>query len=44
MSSFSRWRSRLEPFPHCRMLSKKPETRPWLYENLRKYLKGNEVK
>ena len=33
--------ARLEPFPHCRMLSRKPETRPWLYENLRKYLKGN---
>ncbi len=36
--------ARLEPFPHCRMLSKKPETRPWLYDNLRKYLKGNEAK
>ena len=36
--------ARLEPFPHCRILSKKPETRPWLYENLRKYLKGNEAK
>ena len=36
--------ARLEPFPHCRILSRKPETRPWLYENLRKYLKGNETK
>ena len=36
--------ARLEPYPHCRILSKKPETRPWLYENLRKYLKGNEAK
>ena len=36
--------ARLEPFPHCRILSKKPETRPWLYENLRKYLKGAETK
>ena len=36
--------ARLEPFPHCRILSKKPETRPWLYENLRKFLKGNEAK
>ncbi len=33
--------ARLEPYPHCRILSRKPETRPWLYENLRKYLKGN---
>ncbi len=30
--------ARLEPYPHCRILSKKPETRQWLYENLRKYL------
>ena len=36
--------ARLEPYPHCRILSSKPETRPWLYENLRKYLKGNEAK
>ena len=36
--------ARLEPYPHCRILSKKPETRPWLYENLRKYLKVNEAK
>ena len=34
--------ARLEPHPHCRILSRMPETRPWLYENLRKYLKGNE--
>ena len=34
--------ARLEPYPHCRILSSKPETRPWLYKNLRKYLKGNE--
>ena len=33
--------ARLEPYPHCRILSRKPETRPWLYVNLRKYLKGN---
>ncbi len=36
--------ARLEPYRHCRILSSKPETRPWLYENLRKYLKGNEPK
>ena len=36
--------ARLEPYRHCRILSQKPETRPWLYENLRKYLKGNEAK
>ena len=36
--------ARLEPYPHCRILSSKPETRPWLYENLRKYLKCNEAK
>ena len=36
--------ARLEPYPHCGILSRKPETRPWLYENLRKYLKGNEAK
>ncbi len=36
--------ARLEPYRHCRILSSKPETRPWLYENLRKYLKGNEAK
>ena len=36
--------ARLEPYPHCRILARKPETRPWLYENLRKYLKGNEAK
>ena len=33
--------ARLEPYRHCRILSKKPETRPWLYANLKKYLKGN---
>ena len=31
--------ARLEPYPHCKILSRNPETRPWLYENLRKYLK-----
>ena len=31
--------ARLEPYPHCKMLFRNPETRPWLYENLRKYLK-----
>ena len=31
--------ARLEPYRHCRILSGKPETLPWLYENLRKYLK-----
>ena len=36
--------ARLEPYPHCRILSRMPETRPWLYENLRKYLNGNEAK
>ena len=36
--------ARLEPYPHCQILSRKPETRPWLYENLRKYLKGREAK
>jgi hypothetical protein len=36
--------ARLEPYRHCRILSSKPETRPWLYENIRKYLKGNEAK
>ena len=34
--------ARLEPYPHCRILSRMPETRPWLYANLRKYLKGNK--
>ena len=33
--------ARLEPHPHCRMFERNPKTRPWLYENLRKYLKGN---
>ena len=32
--------ARLEPHPHCRMFERNPQTRPWLYENLRKYLKG----
>ena len=36
--------ARLEPYRHCSILARKPETRPWLYENLRKYLKGNESK
>ena len=36
--------ARLEPYRHCSILANKPETRPWLYENLRKYLKGNESK
>ena len=36
--------ARLEPYPHCQILSRKPATRPWLYKNLRKYLKGNEAK
>ena len=30
--------ARLEPYRHCRILSSMPETRSWLYENLRKYL------
>ena len=30
--------ARLEPYRHCSILARKPETRPWLYENLRKYL------
>ena len=33
--------ARLEPHPHCRILSRKPETRPWLYKNLRKFLEEN---
>ena len=32
--------ARLEPYPHCSILSRNPETRQWLYENLRKYLKA----
>ena len=36
--------ARLEPYTHCQILSRKPETRTWLYENLRKYLKGNRAK
>ena len=36
--------ARLEPYPHCKILARMPETRPWLYENLRKYLKLNEAK
>jgi acetyl esterase/lipase len=36
--------ARLEPYRHCRILSQMPETRPWLYANLKKYLKGNEPK
>ena len=36
--------ARLEPYRHCSILAHKPETRPWLYENLRKYLKGDESK
>ena len=36
--------ARLEPYSHCRILQRNPETRPWLYENLRKYLKGNKAK
>lgn len=36
--------ARLEPYRHCKILSGKPETRPWLYENLRKHLKENEAK
>jgi hypothetical protein len=36
--------ARLEPHSHCRILQRNPETRPWLYENLRKYLKGNKAK
>ena len=31
--------ARLEPYRHCGILAHKLETRPWLYENLRKYLK-----
>ena len=36
--------ARLEPHPHCRMFERNPKTRPWLYENLRKYLKVNKAK
>ena len=36
--------ARLEPYRHCRILSQMPETRSWLYANLKKYLKGNEPK
>ena len=36
--------ARLEPYRHCSILARMPETRPWLYENLRKYLKGDEMK
>ena len=36
--------ARLEPYSHCRILQRNPETRPWLYGNLRKYLKGNKAK
>ena len=36
--------ARLEPYRHCSILANKPETRPWLYENLRKYLKVSESK
>ena len=36
--------ARLEPYSHCKILSRMPETRPWLYDNLRKYLTGNEAK
>ena len=36
--------ARLEPYPHCKILARMPETRPWLYENLRKYLKASESK
>ncbi|MBR1586970.1 MAG: alpha/beta hydrolase fold domain-containing protein [Kiritimatiellae bacterium] len=36
--------ARLEPYPHCRILARKPETRPWLYENIRKFLRGDEAK
>ena len=33
--------ARLEPYRHCSILSRNPETRPWLYANLKKYLKGD---
>ena len=36
--------ARLEPYRHCRILSQKPDTRPWLYENIRKFLRANESK
>jgi hypothetical protein len=36
--------ARLEPCSHCKIHINMPETRPWLYENLRKYLKVNEAK
>lgn len=29
--------ARIEPYPHCQILFKRPDTRPWLYENLRKF-------
>ena len=35
--------ARLEPYSHCRILQRKAETRPWLYGNLRKYLKVNKA-
>lgn len=36
--------ARLESYSHCKIHVKMPETRPWLYENLRKFLKANESK
>ena len=36
--------ARLEPCSHCKIHINLPETRPWLYENLRKYHKANESK
>ena len=31
--------ARIEQAPHCQILSRKPKTIPWLFENIRKYLK-----
>jgi hypothetical protein len=31
--------ARIEQAPHCQILFRKPKTIPWLFENIRKYLK-----
>ena len=36
--------ARLKPYPHCKILARKPETCPWLYENLRRHIKGSEAR
>ena len=30
--------ARIEKAGHCQILARKPKTRPWLFENMRKYL------